>query len=94
MHLGALDAPDQLTPTYECWTVRREAWLPAFPLSRRYPTTATIPVASNECHCPLAISCCSVVRVSGNTRIAMNLEVGVWLRAPKLSSGTSGLVSG
>ncbi|HWE46963.1 MAG TPA: GFA family protein [Caulobacteraceae bacterium] len=34
--LGALDAPDQLTPTYECWTVRREAWLPPFPLTRRY----------------------------------------------------------
>ncbi|WP_278412654.1 GFA family protein [Stutzerimonas kunmingensis] len=36
VHLGALDAPDQLTPTYECWTVRREAWLPPFPLYRRY----------------------------------------------------------
>ncbi|RRV10299.1 GFA family protein [Pseudomonas sp. v388] len=34
--LGALDAPDQLAPTYECWTVRREAWLPAFPVPRRY----------------------------------------------------------
>lgn len=29
--LGALDAPDQFTPTYELWTIRREAWLPAFP---------------------------------------------------------------
>ncbi|HEX6410057.1 MAG TPA: GFA family protein, partial [Sphingomicrobium sp.] len=28
VHLGTLDAPDQLKPTYECWTVRREAWLP------------------------------------------------------------------
>ena len=36
VHLGALDTPDQLTPTYECWTVRRESWLPSFPLSRRY----------------------------------------------------------
>jgi len=36
MSLGALDAPDQLTPTYELWTVRREAWLPPFPLDRRY----------------------------------------------------------
>ena len=36
LHLGALDAPDQLVPTYECWTVRREAWLPLFPLARRY----------------------------------------------------------
>ena len=26
VHLGTLDAPDQLTPTYECWTVRRESW--------------------------------------------------------------------
>jgi hypothetical protein len=34
VHLGALDAPDQLTPTYECWTVRRESWLPAFGLNR------------------------------------------------------------
>lgn len=36
VHLGALDALDQLTPTYECWTVRRERWLPPFPLNRRY----------------------------------------------------------
>jgi hypothetical protein len=34
VNLGSLDAPDQLLPTYECWTVRREAWLPAFPLTR------------------------------------------------------------
>lgn len=34
--LGALDAPDQLTPTYESWTLRREAWLPAFALAHRY----------------------------------------------------------
>jgi len=32
LHLGALDAPDQFTPTYELWTVRREAWLPGFEL--------------------------------------------------------------
>jgi hypothetical protein len=37
VNLGSLDAPDQLTPTYELWTVRREAWLPAFPLKRHYP---------------------------------------------------------
>ena len=36
VHLGSLDAPDQLAPTYECWTVRRESWLPAFPLKRRF----------------------------------------------------------
>ena len=34
--LGALDAPDQLMPTYELWTIRRESWLPPFPLKRRY----------------------------------------------------------
>jgi len=34
--LGALDAPDQLIPTYELWTIRREAWLPPFPLEREY----------------------------------------------------------
>ena len=36
VYLGSLDAPDQLTPTYEIWTVRREAWLPPFPLVKRY----------------------------------------------------------
>jgi hypothetical protein len=34
--LGALDAPDQFTPTYELWTIRRESWLPEFPGLRRY----------------------------------------------------------
>jgi hypothetical protein len=34
--LGALDAVDQLRPTYELWTVRREPWLPPFPLGHRY----------------------------------------------------------
>jgi hypothetical protein len=36
VHLGSLDAPDQLMPTYENWTVRRESWLPSFPLARHY----------------------------------------------------------
>ena len=36
VHLGSLDAPDLLMPTYEGWTARREAWLPPFPLERRY----------------------------------------------------------
>lgn len=36
VHLGALDAPDQFTPTYENWTLRREAWLPPFPGLHRY----------------------------------------------------------
>ncbi|WP_299042679.1 GFA family protein [uncultured Tateyamaria sp.] len=28
VHLGALDDPNQFTPDYELWTVRREDWLP------------------------------------------------------------------
>ncbi len=36
LSLGAFDAPNVLAPTYESWTVRREAWLPPFPLARRY----------------------------------------------------------
>ena len=36
VHLGSLDAPDQLLPTYESWIVRRESWLPPFPLEQRY----------------------------------------------------------
>ena len=36
VYLGALDAPDAFKPTYESWTVRRESWLPPFPLARRY----------------------------------------------------------
>jgi len=39
--LGALDAPDQLTPTYELWTVRRESWLPPFRLAHRYERDRT-----------------------------------------------------
>ncbi len=36
VHLGALDAPDRFVPTYELWTVRREAWLPDFALEQRF----------------------------------------------------------
>ena len=36
VNLGSLDAPDQFRPTYELWTVRRESWLPPFPLSHHY----------------------------------------------------------
>jgi hypothetical protein len=36
VNLGCLDAPDQLMPTYESWIIRRESWLPPFPLTRRY----------------------------------------------------------
>lgn len=37
VHLGSLDEPDCMRPTYELWTARREAWLPDFPLEHRYP---------------------------------------------------------
>ena len=36
LSLGALDDIDQFVPTYELWTIRRESWLPSFPLKRRY----------------------------------------------------------
>lgn len=36
VNLGSLDAPDQLMPSYESWTIRRESWLPEFPLARHY----------------------------------------------------------
>ncbi|WP_298854785.1 GFA family protein [uncultured Ruegeria sp.] len=36
VHLGCLDAPNQLTPTYESWVSRREGWLPEFPGMIRY----------------------------------------------------------
>lgn len=36
VNLGVLDSPNQLVPTYELWTVRRESWLPPFPLRRHY----------------------------------------------------------
>lgn len=31
INLGSFDEPNQFRPTYELWTVRREAWLPPFP---------------------------------------------------------------
>lgn len=34
--LGAIDTPDVFQPTYELWTVRRESWLPPFPLKHSY----------------------------------------------------------
>ena len=37
INLGAFDSPDQFRPTYELWMVRREAWLPEFEWTRRYP---------------------------------------------------------
>ncbi|WP_108662083.1 GFA family protein [Acuticoccus kandeliae] len=40
VHLGTLDAPDQLTPTYELWVIRRESWLPPFPHMRLFARDA------------------------------------------------------
>ena len=37
LSLGAFDRPDTFRPTYELWTIRRESWLPAFPLAHQYP---------------------------------------------------------
>ena len=36
INLGSLDETDRFVPSYELWTIRREAWLPPFPLARRY----------------------------------------------------------
>jgi hypothetical protein len=36
VHLGSLDAPNQFTPTYELWVLRRESWLPPFPVAERF----------------------------------------------------------
>ena len=41
LHAGCLDAPNQLTPTYETWVVRREAWLPPFDVATRYERNRT-----------------------------------------------------
>ncbi len=39
LNLGSQDASDQLIPTYELWTVRRDSWLPPF---RSKGTTSAI----------------------------------------------------
>jgi hypothetical protein len=36
LNLGSLDAPNHFTPTYELWTIRRECWLPPFPVAHGY----------------------------------------------------------
>lgn len=36
VYLGSLDEPDQLVPSYESWVLRREAWLPDFPLAKHF----------------------------------------------------------
>lgn len=41
LNLGALDEPNRFTPTYELWTIRREAWLPPFSAMRHYDQDRT-----------------------------------------------------
>lgn len=41
VHLGTLDEIDRFRPTYELWTIRREAWLPEFPGMRRFERDRT-----------------------------------------------------
>lgn len=36
VYLGTLDDPDVFVPTYELFTIRRESWLPEFPLQERH----------------------------------------------------------
>jgi hypothetical protein len=36
VNLGSFDEPDQLRPTYELFTSRRESWLPVFPFMKQY----------------------------------------------------------
>ena len=36
INIGSFDTSDQFEPTYELWTMRREAWLPDFPSMQQY----------------------------------------------------------
>jgi len=36
LHMGCLDEPSLLTPSYESWVLRREAWLPPFDVTTCY----------------------------------------------------------
>ena len=36
IYVGIFDTPNQVIPTYENWSYRREAWLPPFDVARRY----------------------------------------------------------
>ncbi len=48
VHLGPLDEPDRLTPDYELWTVRREAWLPPFAAMAHYDRDREEPGAATD----------------------------------------------
>ena len=41
VHLGTLDQPDRFRPGYELWTIRREGWLPPFPIARSHDRDRT-----------------------------------------------------
>jgi hypothetical protein len=41
LHVGCLDEPNQLKPTYESWIIRRETWLPPFDVADRYERDRT-----------------------------------------------------
>ncbi len=43
VHLGALDAPNQFKPDYECWIVRREDWLHPIPDTKQFERDRTDP---------------------------------------------------
>lgn len=43
VNLGTLDEINQFVPTYELWTVRREAWLPEFTSMKLYERDRTNP---------------------------------------------------
>ncbi|SDL07287.1 GFA family protein [Aliiruegeria lutimaris] len=43
VHLGALDAADQLVPSYECWTIQRESWLPPLPGADQFDRDRILP---------------------------------------------------
>ena len=36
INLGSLDEIDRFQPTYELWTIRREGWIPPFPVNERF----------------------------------------------------------
>lgn len=48
VHLGSLDAPNQFVPTYELWTIRREAWLPPFAFAHHYERDRATPERQEE----------------------------------------------
>lgn len=48
INLGAFDAPDQFAPSYELWNIRREKWLPPFPVTHRYEKDRPSPSEQTE----------------------------------------------